>query len=41
MMRRLRRLAVVLAGVTGLLAVFGGTAHALIAANHCEPLRKV
>jgi hypothetical protein len=39
-MRTLRRLVVVVAGVTGLLVVFGGAAHALLAANHCEPVRR-
>jgi hypothetical protein len=33
-------LAVMLAAVFGVLAVFGSAAHALIAANHCEPLRR-
>jgi len=33
-----RRVLVVLTGVCGLLAVFGGAAQAVITYNHCEPL---
>jgi hypothetical protein len=40
MMRTIRRMALVLGAVSGLLILFGGAAHALIAANHCEPLRR-
>jgi hypothetical protein len=39
-MRTIRRMAMVLGAVTGLLVLFGNAAHALIAANHCEPLRR-
>ena len=40
MVRMIRRMAVLLGAVTGLLVLFGDAAHALIAANHCEPLRR-
>jgi hypothetical protein len=41
MTRRLRRAAIVLAGVTGLLALWEQAAHAFISYNHCEPLRRL
>jgi hypothetical protein len=34
------RAAVFVAGVTGLLALFGGAAQAYIGHQHCEPLRR-
>ncbi|HKT03081.1 MAG TPA: hypothetical protein VJT31_26425 [Rugosimonospora sp.] len=40
MTRRLRRLAVIAAGVSGLLALLAGTAHAGISLQHCEPLHR-
>jgi hypothetical protein len=33
-------LVILLAAVSGLLALFSGTAHALVGFNHCEPLRR-
>jgi hypothetical protein len=33
-------MAMVLGAVTGQLVLFGSAAHALIAANHCEPQRR-
>jgi hypothetical protein len=38
MTKHLRRTAIVLASVTGLLALWGQAAHAIITYNHCEPL---
>jgi hypothetical protein len=38
-MLRIRRIVVLLASFTGLLAVSAATAHADVVANHCEPLR--
>jgi hypothetical protein len=40
MTRQLHRGAVLLAGVTGLLALWEQAAHAYISLNHCEPLRR-
>jgi hypothetical protein len=40
MTRRLRRAAIVLAGVTGLLALWGPAADPFISYNHCTPLRR-
>jgi hypothetical protein len=39
-MSNFRRLVVLLAGVTGLLAVSASAAQAFIVANHSEPLRR-
>jgi hypothetical protein len=39
MIRRIRRVAILLASVAGLLAVSAQTAHAGMSLNHCEPLR--
>jgi hypothetical protein len=41
MMRTIRRMAVVLGAVTGLLALFGSAAVGKLAGNHCEPVRRV
>ena len=38
--RMVRRLLVLLAGMLGVLAVFAGPAHAYISYNHCEPVRR-
>jgi hypothetical protein len=40
MTKRVRRAAILLAGVTGLLVLWEQTAHAYISFNHCEPLRR-
>ena len=40
MRNMIRRIALVFGAVTGLLVLFSGAAHALIAANHCEPQRR-
>ena len=40
MIKRIRRVAILLAGVAGLLAVSAQAAHAGISLNHCEPLRR-
>jgi hypothetical protein len=40
MTRRVRRMLVVLAAVTGLLALWAQVANATITYNHCEPLRR-
>jgi hypothetical protein len=37
--RRLHRVVVLLAGVTGLLALFGEPAQGIGGHQHCEPLR--
>jgi hypothetical protein len=39
-MRVVRRFLILLLGMSGLLAVFAGAAHAIgvVPANHCEPL---
>jgi hypothetical protein len=37
-MKTIRRLLILLAGITGLLVLVPGAAHALLAANHSEPL---
>jgi len=39
MIRRIRRVAILLAGVAGLVAVSAQAAHAGMSLNHCEPLR--
>jgi hypothetical protein len=36
----IRRLLILIAGVTGMLALVPGAAYALIAANHTEPLQR-
>jgi hypothetical protein len=38
---RIRRLVIVVAGMTGLIALFETAAHAGTNLNHCEPLRRV
>ena len=38
--RRIRRVVVLVAGVTGLLAAFGTAAHAYIGHQHAEPLAR-
>jgi hypothetical protein len=40
MTKRIRRTLVVLAAVTGLLALWTQAANAYISYNHCEPLRR-
>lgn len=41
-MRSLRRLIVLLAGMTGVLALLAAPAHAIhVVGNHCEPTRTV
>lgn len=35
--RRVRRIAVLVAGTAGLLALPAGAAHAFVVGNHCEP----
>jgi hypothetical protein len=40
MTRTVRRLLVLLAGVTGLLFLAPATAHAYISLNHAEPVRR-
>jgi hypothetical protein len=40
MIKKLYRGVVLLAGVTGLLALASAAAHAHILANHCEPRRR-
>lgn len=40
MTRRVRRAAIVLAGVTGVLVLWEQAAHAIITYNHCEPLMR-
>jgi hypothetical protein len=37
-MRQIRRIAVLLAGVTGLLGLFAGSAQAGMNLQHCEPV---
>ena len=39
-MLKIRRLVVLLAGVTGLLAVYASAAQAHVVANHSEPIRR-
>jgi hypothetical protein len=39
MIRNVRRIVVLLAGVAGLLALAGQAAHAGMSLNHCEPVR--
>jgi len=34
------RLVVLVAAVSGVLALFSGPAHALVVMNHCEPVRR-
>jgi hypothetical protein len=38
---RIRRLVILVAGMTGLLALFETAAHAGTNLNHCEPLRRI
>jgi hypothetical protein len=38
--RGVLRLVVLLAAMSGLLALFSGVAHAFVSANHCEPVRR-
>jgi hypothetical protein len=40
MIRYLRRVLVLAAGLTGLLALSAQAAHAGMSLNHCEPLRR-
>ena len=40
MTRRVRRAAIVLAAVTGVLVLWEQAAHAFITYNHCEPLMR-
>jgi hypothetical protein len=40
MLRNVARVIVLLAAVSGLLALFSGAAHALVSFNHREPLRR-
>jgi hypothetical protein len=39
MIKRIRRVAILLAAAAGLLAVSAQAAHAGMSLNHCEPLR--
>ena len=39
MIKRIRRMAILLASVAGLLAVSAQAAHAGMSLNHCEPLQ--
>jgi hypothetical protein len=40
MIKRIRRVAILLASVTGLLALSAQAAHAGMSLNHCEPMRR-
>jgi hypothetical protein len=37
-MARIRRIVILVAGVTGLLAATAGVAHAIMQNQHCEPI---
>ncbi len=37
--QRVVRLVVLVAAVSGVLALFSGAAHAFVVTNHCEPVR--
>jgi len=39
-LRNVGRSVVLLAAMSGLLALFSGVAHAFVSANHCEPVRR-
>ena len=40
MIKRIRRMAILLASVTGLLVVSAQAAHAGVSLNHCEPTHR-